>query len=119
MALNPPNLAAYQAANNGIRKIELLLVNTGSTKATVETCELDFTWSKDDPLPWDKAQTLILPTVKWPSFVIPPSGRYPLEIAIPDDNGFSITFNLMVQMLANQNSSGQRAWPTCSGKIIY
>ncbi|HEY1987369.1 MAG TPA: hypothetical protein VGG85_18270 [Terracidiphilus sp.] len=119
ISLNPRNLKTYQAADNGIWKIELLLVNTGSTKATIETFRMEFEWIKDDPLPWQDQPTAICAHT-WSSFVIPAAGRHPLELAIPYDNGFPATFDLMVQMLASPYSSGsQGAWPTCRGTIIY
>jgi hypothetical protein len=117
-ALNPRNLADYQAGNEGIWKIELLLVNTGSTQATIESCELEFEWGKDDPVPWDTKPRAIC-AQKWVSFVIRPAGRFPLEVDIPHDSGFSITFDLIVQNLKNPHGGRQTAWPTCRGTIIY
>ena len=118
ITLNPPNLAAYHAANDGIWKIDALLVNEGGTKAMVETCELEFVWDKDDPVPWVKKITPICTEV-WNSFVIPPAARHPLQVSIPYDTGFGGTFDLIVQMLDKQNSLGQHEWPTCRGKIVY
>jgi hypothetical protein len=117
--LNPRNFKAYRAANDGIWQIELLLVNTGSTEATIETCELEFEWTKNDPLPWDDKPTGIF-TKTWPSFVIAAAGRHRLEASIPYDSGFSITFDVIVQGMSNPFASGQHgAWPTCHGKIVY
>jgi hypothetical protein len=117
--LNPPNIAEYQVANNGEWKIEFLLVNTGSTKATVETCQLDLAVIKDNPIPRiDKPQHFC--TKKWESFVVPAGGRHPLELMIPYEAGFAITFDLVVQNLSSPYSSGQQqTWPICYGTIIY
>ena len=116
--LNPPNYATYLAVNDGIWKVELILTNTGSTKASIEKCDLHIAFFGDQPFPWS-AQGAPLGSKEWAPFVLPPADRYPLEFVIPRESGFSIGFGTQVEMLRMPNNHGQAVWPTCSGTIVY
>lgn len=116
LALNPHSYAAYMTANDGIWKVELTLANQGSTKATIEKCELKISVFREDPLPWHGDSTDFTST-QWTDLSVPAAGRLSLEFVIPRESGFSIAFGTQVEML--NMSREQAVWPTCHGTIVY
>ena len=118
LALNPRSFAAYMAANDRIWKVELTLANQGSTKATIEKCELKISVFGENPLPWQGDSTDFAST-QWTNLSVPAAGRLSLEFVIPRDSSFSVSFGTQVEMLDMTHNHGQAVWPTCHGTIVY
>jgi hypothetical protein len=116
LALNPRSYAAYRAANDDIWKVELTLANQGSTKATIEQCELKISVFRENPLPWHRDSSDFAST-QWTGLSVPAAGRLSLEFVIPRESAFWVSFGTQVEML--DRGSEQGVWPTCHGTIVY
>ena len=116
ITLNPRSYTAYRAADDGIWKVELTLANQGSTRATIEKCELRVSVFGENPLSW-RTDPKEFASTRWTDLTVPAAGRLPLEYVIPRESGFSIAFGHQVELLDRSREQG--AWPTCHGTIVY